>query len=230
MALVFAAASTNATFTETEWIAGSESQTMTVVFPEVDYQHRKGFAIRADAIEGELTDLRVSGSPFNGRDSYVPAVADTPVTQTIQGTTYRVFVGGSDDYASDGLNEAERTFRLIWQAAAPLDAAPLDAAALTAATLAASICTTEGHAQRLLPVAEALVERYGADAPAAVRQEAAIRTAGYLEERPAWGPGGDSETIGPMVKSRDYAAGSISALRHSGAMALLSPWKVRRAL
>ncbi len=220
MALVFAAASTNATFTETEWIAGSESQTMTVVFPEVDYQHRKGFAIRADAIEGELTDLRVSGSPFNDRDSYVPAVADAPVTQTIQGTTYRVFVGGSDDYASDGLNEAERTFRLIWQAAAPLDAAALTAA----------IDTTEDHAQRLLPVAEALVERYGADAPAAVRQEAAIRTAGYLAERPAWGPGGDSETIGPMVKSRDYAADALSALRHSGAMSLLSPWKVRRAL
>ena len=219
-ALVLAAASTDATFTESEWLAGSESQSMAVVFPEVDYQHRKGFAIRADAIDGELTDIRVAGSSFNDRYSYVPAVADAPVTQTIQGTTYRVFVGGSDDYASDGLNEAERTFRLSWQAAAPL----------TAATLAPSIGTTEDHAGRLLPVAQALVERYGADAPAAIRREAAIRTAGYLAERPAWGPGGDSETIGPMVKSRDYAAGEVSALRASGAMALLSPWKVRRAL
>ena len=80
-------------------------------------------------------------------------------------------------------------------------------------------------AERLLDVASALCERYAPKAPEAIANEAVIRTAGYLAEHPSAarisGKVGDVEA--------DYSVGSLSALRHSGGMALLSPWKVRRA-
>ncbi len=65
----------------------------------------------------------------------------------------------------------------------------------------------------LLATAEAVCERYAPNAPAAVLDEAEIRLAGYLFDAPE-APGGDR-----------FAA----AFRNSGGMALLSPWKVRRA-
>ena len=344
-ALVLAAASTDATFTESEWFGGSESESMAVVFPEADYQHRKGFAIRADSIAdgGDVTDIRVAGSQFNDRAAYLPALGGSPVTQVIGGHPYRVFVGSSDDYASEGLSQQERTFALTWPVArgADLSSALVLAATsadsmvseadwllgnssatptvempaagalhykafavrrseidgrvddlrvrahpfneresyrprlaeapefrtiggiewstlvglspdygnaasstrertyeltfrqvsrLDAAALAGILGTNDTHAGRVLPVAEAVVLKFAPRAPAVVKREAMIRTAGYLVERPAWGPAGEGETIGPMVASRDYAAGAISALRASGAMALLSPWKSRRAL
>lgn len=77
---------------------------------------------------------------------------------------------------------------------------------------------------RLLDVVTALVDRYAPDAPNAVSNEAAIRTAGWLAEAPAGGQ--TSETTGDL--STRYAAASQSALRHSGAMALLTIWKLRR--
>ena len=61
-------------------------------------------------------------------------------------------------------------------------------------------------------LAVALVERYAPDAPPAVQNEAAIR----------------SEVTGDVRTTFDGAR-SLGALRHSGAMGLLSPWKVRRA-
>ena len=80
-------------------------------------------------------------------------------------------------------------------------------------------------ATRLLPVASALVERYAPDAPEVVLNEAVIRCAGWLNEQPAAAV--RSESIGDVETA--YAPSMHSALRHSGAMALLSPWKVRRA-
>ena len=73
--------------------------------------------------------------------------------------------------------------------------------------------------------AAALVERYAPAAPQAVRDEAVIRTAGYLADQPAASL--TMMTLGPMT--HQFAPARQSALRHSGAMALLSPWKVRRA-
>lgn len=75
-----------------------------------------------------------------------------------------------------------------------------------------------------LAAAKALVERYSPAAPEAIQNEACLRTIGYLFDRSA----------GLQERSSDgltvaQAPGQISALRHSGAMALLSPWKVRRA-
>ena len=79
---------------------------------------------------------------------------------------------------------------------------------------------------RARATAEALVERHAPDAPEAIRDEAVVRAAGWLI-------GAD-----PAITRRGVEAGNLkvdlqraglSALRHSGAMALLSPWKARRA-
>ena len=80
-------------------------------------------------------------------------------------------------------------------------------------------------ATRLLAVSSALVARYAPDAPDAVQNEAAIRCAGWLNEQPAAAV--RSESVGDI--STAYAPNMQSALRHSGAMALLSTFKVHRA-
>ena len=100
------------------------------------------------------------------------------------------------------------------------------AVTLTDAELAAALAVNDAMALRLLPVAVALVERYAPDAPVPVQNEAAIRCAGWLIEAPA-GPF-QSEATGD-VRSGFDGSRALSALRHSGAMGLLTPWKVRRA-
>ena len=78
---------------------------------------------------------------------------------------------------------------------------------------------------RLIEVASALIERYAPGAPEAVKTEAIVRCVGYLQESPAAPV--RSEKTGDIVTG--YHRDSLSALRHSGAMAILSPWKIRRA-
>ena len=97
-----------------------------------------------------------------------------------------------------------------------------DAIALLAAALPPS-----ADAARLGPVCSALTERFASGAPDSVKSESVIRTAGWLHESK---PGlADSKvSVGPLDISRTFSPG-LSALRHSGAMALLSPWKIRRA-
>ena len=97
---------------------------------------------------------------------------------------------------------------------------------LTEAEIAAALAVNDALAARLRPVVVALVERYAPDAPDAVQNEAAIRCAGWLAESPAGAI--RSETTGDVRTTFDGAR-SLGALRHSGAMGLLSPWKVRRA-
>ena len=96
---------------------------------------------------------------------------------------------------------------------------------LTDAELAAALAVNDALAARLHAVAVELVERYAPDAPLAVQNEATIRTAGWLVESPH-GPI-RNETTGDVRTGYDGER-SLSALRHSGAMGLLSPWKVRR--
>lgn len=60
---------------------------------------------------------------------------------------------------------------------------------------------------RVLGTAAALAENYAPDAPDAIMDEAVIRLAGWLFDTPDGGA--------PML--------------HSGAAALLNPWRVRRA-
>lgn len=87
-----------------------------------------------------------------------------------------------------------------------------------------------GHAdatewRRVADVAVALVEAYAPAAPEAVKLEAAFRVAGWLLDSPASNLA--AEEVGQQ--SATYAPGQRGALRHSGAMSILSPWKVRRA-
>ena len=102
---------------------------------------------------------------------------------------------------------------------------PTTTAALANATsaLAAAVGCSEAVAARLGPTAAALVERYASGGPTAIKDEAVIRAAGWLNGNK---PG--LRKIGAGVIDIEYS-GEQSALRHSGAMALLSPWKVRRA-
>ena len=98
------------------------------------------------------------------------------------------------------------------------------ASPLSAADLAAAVGVDDDTAARLLDVANELVERYAPAAPEAVKREAIIRCAGWLHGQPA--DSVRSRAVGPMNVS--HAPSMYSALRHSGAMALLSAWKVRR--
>ena len=100
------------------------------------------------------------------------------------------------------------------------------AVSLSDAELGRALSVNDAMAARLLPVAVALVERYAPDAPAPVQNEATIRCAGWLVEAPA-GPF-RSESTGDVRSGFDTSR-ALGALRHSGAMGLLSPWKVRRA-
>ena len=82
-------------------------------------------------------------------------------------------------------------------------------------------------AERLLKVATELCERYAPGAPEAIANEAVIRCArmaGRYGQIPSLAIGAIRRRGGAT-----WAPGQISALRHSGAMALLSPWKQRRA-
>ena len=104
------------------------------------------------------------------------------------------------------------------------------AVTITAAELAAQIgVEAVPDGARLLTVATALHDRYvGSGAsrvPEAISNEAVICVAGYLHQHPTAGV--RSERAGEL--QTDYAVGHLAALRHSGAMALLSPYKRRRA-
>lgn len=99
------------------------------------------------------------------------------------------------------------------------------AVTILADALASSLGLDLETATRLLPVATELVNRYANAAPDSIANEAVIRCAGWLAEQPHASI--RSESQGDI--STSYATSEVSALRHSGAMALLSPWKVRRA-
>ena len=102
---------------------------------------------------------------------------------------------------------------------------PTTPAAITAATAAlATACgCSEDVAGRLGPVVAELVERFASGAPPAVKSEAVVRAAGWLA--------GNKPGLRKVnVRSVDIEySGGQSALRHSGAMSLLSPFKIRRA-
>ena len=79
-----------------------------------------------------------------------------------------------------------------------------------------------GGGDAVAPVAEAIVEKYGGDGvPAAVENESIVRLVGYFLE----GRFGAFAGTGVQIPPQSHAA----AFRNSGAQALVSPWKVRRA-
>ena len=87
----------------------------------------------------------------------------------------------------------------------------------------AGAAATDGAA--ILAAATAIVERYAPGAPDAVQNEAVVRLGGYLAQSDYGGI--VSEAIG--AKSTTYAVNHAALLFRSGAKALLSAWKVRRA-
>ena len=84
-------------------------------------------------------------------------------------------------------------------------------------------------AQRLGPVAADIVEKYSPHGPQAVRDEALILVAAWMGSQTSGISPGLEIKVGNVTMNRRRYRGEISALRHSGAMALLSPWKIRRA-
>lgn len=92
------------------------------------------------------------------------------------------------------------------------------AVTITAAALAVALRVDDGSDEmaqitRLLAVATATVEQRAPKAPDAVQDEAVVRMAGYLYDQPNAG------------RNMAYAA----ALRNSGGLALLLPWRVHGA-
>ena len=108
---------------------------------------------------------------------------------------------------------------------------PSTPAALTIATaeLAAALdldaTADEVIVRRIGATAAALVERFAPDAPDPIRSEAVIRCAGWLLDAPSAGIKRDS--VGPLDQS--FSPLMTGALRASGAMGILTAWKVRRA-
>ncbi len=96
--------------------------------------------------------------------------------------------------------------------------------AVSPADLAVELGVTQARAEALLLVTTALVDRFAPGAPEPIKDESVIRTSGYLVEQPRAAIRSDG--VGDITTS--YTPSSTSALRHSGAMALLSPWKIRR--
>ena len=96
------------------------------------------------------------------------------------------------------------------------------AVTIDADTLAAAISANATTAGRLLTVASAIVTRYAPEAPDAIQNEAVIRVAGWLLDSPSSG------LLERRVREREYALHRptlTSALRSSGAMSLLRPYK-----
>ena len=96
------------------------------------------------------------------------------------------------------------------------------AVTIDAAALATATGLPAAKAERLLPVVVEMIERYAPDAPESIQNEAAIRTAGWLADSPASG------LYEAEVGERGFrlARSTLTgALRSSGAMALLRPYK-----
>ena len=98
------------------------------------------------------------------------------------------------------------------------------AVTIDAATLAEIIGADVPTATRLLAVTTELVDRYAASAPDAIHNEAIIRCSGWLLSTPS--TGARTESVGDI--STSFSPMMTGALRASGAMALLTNWKVRR--
>ena len=102
------------------------------------------------------------------------------------------------------------------------------AVACVKASIAGGSGLTDQRAAALGESASALVERFAPDAPPEIRNEATIRIAGWMfarVPRPIQGV-----TVGSLrldFRERFFAP---DAMRNSGARALLTPWRTRRAL
>ena len=104
-------------------------------------------------------------------------------------------------------------------------------AVIDAATLAGELGVMD--ATRLHSVCLSLIERYAPGAPDDVKSEALIRMAGYLHASDgAMAMFQQIQITGSAGAAVDlrFRSACQSAMRCSGAAALLSPWRVRRAV
>jgi len=99
------------------------------------------------------------------------------------------------------------------------------AVTLSAEELAAEVAATPERAARILRVASQMVTDYAPAAPDAIHNEAAIRFGGYLAQSDYGGI--REESIGPQ--SVAYTLNHAMMFRNSGAQALLTRYKHRRA-
>ena len=103
---------------------------------------------------------------------------------------------------------------------------PDGAVTITAAELAEAVPISDvDRAGRVLAVATAIVVEYAPHAPAALLNEAVIRLAGYLTQSDYGGV--REEKMGPREVA--YQMNHAMMFRNSGAQALLTRWKRRRA-
>ena len=100
------------------------------------------------------------------------------------------------------------------------------AVTITAAELAGILKTDAATATRLLAVATELVQDYAPDAPESLQTEAAIRCAGWINQASGYGYIREGST-GDLTVA--YSTSQKNALYHSGAAALLTRSKQRRA-
>ena len=100
-------------------------------------------------------------------------------------------------------------------------------AAVAALRDALGVDLSDDRVSALGETASALVERYAAAAPAAVKNEAVIRAAGWLKASPK----GDLAPTGVGGIDLSWRPGAArNVLRSSGAAGLLSPWRKPRGL
>ena len=107
------------------------------------------------------------------------------------------------------------------------------AVTLTAADLHVHLCLEHSPAgnataSRLFNVARALVERYAPACPDDVHAEALLRTAAFIHSDDPALRVLRSVKVADALEVEPRAPGS--AVRLSGAAALMSPWRVRRAV
>ena len=111
-------------------------------------------------------------------------------------------------------------------AAARTAAANRLSAAVGGRTLAADGTVDMDATNALGETASALVEAYAPNAPQSVKDEAVIRSGGYLS-------GSDFGTVikesGLPGHEAEYVTNHSSMFRNSGAAALLTRWRIRRA-
>ena len=98
-------------------------------------------------------------------------------------------------------------------------AAIVDATEMAYAARRVSPADRLATVERLRPVALALVERYAANAPEAIKSEAIVRFVGAMIES------GFGAKFTSQVRPLNHSA----MFRTSGAQGLLSPWHPRRA-
>ena len=99
------------------------------------------------------------------------------------------------------------------------------AAALACLRAAGVEAASDDRLDGIGAAASAMVEKYAPGAPQPLKNEATIRCAGYMAQG-AFGAVAKEE-VGPLA--REYPTNHAPMFRNSGAAALVSRWRVRRA-